>query len=436
MEHDPQEVASKDWLHRIALAVDEFVKAKSCIVQFQQMITKWSSEQDQRVHEHDYWQGQRQRHFEEEVSTDPDLQQENRQPPFENWVFESYNRAEHFGSKNRQHRIISYQGWVPPELAMASEPDCQSPLPLPVRAITLTEKYAVLAAVHDYFCNDAEYIDPWQDAKEAAELMAALAYTVLVHDGVEQLTESDRDDLEVFLEDIKADVAAIPVESLPQLAGECKPDDQASNIFRKNGDFWIVRFNSKTVNIKHTKGMDYIAKLLAMPSESIAVVRLTSYKVDAQLLKEGKTHQAEYYRDENDPPLEDDIREKKEIRFEKQLSTPADSKILEDSKRMLDELESEIAKAESNNDFGMIDKLRQEKRFLVSQLKEMIDPRNKNSNLAADADHIRKAVTNAISRALENIGEHHKELYLHLDNSISRGFQLMYAPERETLWNL
>ena len=44
-----------------------------------------------------------------------------------------------------------------------------------------------------------------------------------------------------------------------------------SYLFRKDGDYWAVAFEGKQSTVKHSKGMEYLARLLANPFKDISV---------------------------------------------------------------------------------------------------------------------------------------------------------------------
>ena len=41
-------------------------------------------------------------------------------------------------------------------------------------------------------------------------------------------------------------------------------------MFRREGEYWTVAFDGSLCRLKHTRGMQYLAMLLARPGERIA----------------------------------------------------------------------------------------------------------------------------------------------------------------------
>ena len=63
---------------------------------------------------------------------------------------------------------------------------------------------------------------------------------------------------------------------------EVAPPGSRHSVFRRDGEFWTVVFEGKTVRLKHSKGMDYLAFLLARPGrESHAAEIVGAGVIDA-----------------------------------------------------------------------------------------------------------------------------------------------------------
>lgn len=72
--------------------------------------------------------------------------------------------------------------------------------------------------------------------------------------------------------DLKAGKLAVNKERLA--AATCRDTTPEGNIFRKEGDFWRVRFEGKEAMIKHSNGMVYIDHLLHHPNQDIPALTL------------------------------------------------------------------------------------------------------------------------------------------------------------------
>jgi hypothetical protein len=58
---------------------------------FQEMVNKWAEEHEEQIKKHEEWKEQRRSHFEQTVSQDTRLQNEEAGPPQEGWKFETYD---------------------------------------------------------------------------------------------------------------------------------------------------------------------------------------------------------------------------------------------------------------------------------------------------------------------------------------------------------
>lgn len=94
---------------------------------------------------------------------------------------------------------------------------------LPRRRLSVSHKFAVVAAIHDAICDKTKRIDPWGAHKRlrSAGLVrakAGIAYAVLCSE-VRNLTEDDRERIEKVLSDVEADLAsrfADPTPTVPE----------------------------------------------------------------------------------------------------------------------------------------------------------------------------------------------------------------------------
>lgn len=110
----------------------------------------------------------------------------------------------------------SVWGWVPPELCEGKRPEEQFPLPIPDdRDLSIEEKYAVVAAIHDR-CGKGARINPWPlppldigiDKQIGWQVkVGGTAYHALLSD-VPKIKLLEEDDFLSMLEDVEADLAA------------------------------------------------------------------------------------------------------------------------------------------------------------------------------------------------------------------------------------
>ncbi len=181
--------------------------------------------------------------------------------------------------------------------------------------------------------------------------------------------------------------------------------DADSNVFRPRGDFWEMTFERKTVYVKHSVGLEYIAHLLAEPNQYIAAVTLHSLRTGvAPLVSTWSSGRV------------------------------VDGKAQRDREHRCLELAEQFKEARQSHDLGQIAKLENE----MEQLEKEVSKTKGFGGRAREwsgIDRVGKSVSGEVSRARERIGTHHKPLYRHLITAISTGrIFLRYAPEREIDW--
>jgi len=211
-----------------------------------------------------------------------------------------------------------------------------------------------------------------------------------------------------------------PMEAGQEIKPAEEPSKEAKNVFKKDGDFWQVAYQSNdTTTIKDSKGMSYIARLLEKPNEPIAALSLANPKSDTKLMIQGKAVENDTVSSNSGKPQE-----------------IIDEDTLQSCQKRIIDIKNELADAEKNNDLAAQERLEAEKEQILSELNAARNLKGESRSFTDNLDKARKAVTNAIKRALENIKTHSMPLYQHLDNSIQRGIDFAYNPDRKIDWEL
>jgi hypothetical protein len=108
-------------------------------------------------------------------------------------------------------------------LGRAGVPVQDNPIKLfPTQRMTLAEKYARLAAIHDFICENAKPINPWHAPQSLKKLKPAMSYAVLCR-RVTDLDETTRPRIESLLHEVAADVAEALPTSIAIDAGSNAP---------------------------------------------------------------------------------------------------------------------------------------------------------------------------------------------------------------------
>jgi hypothetical protein len=194
------------------------------------------------------------------------------------------------------------------------------------------------------------------------------------------------------------------------------------NIFRKRSDCWVIQYGDQdAIYPKHQKGLAYLRLLLQHPDTAIDVLRLVSI-VDAALPsgKEGFPTVKQIA----DMGLSDAVAQDWEFQR---------SELIE-KKRLISKLRMDLAAAEANTDHGQIKDLEVAIAFAEADLSKSqgLGGRPRPPQIEERA---RRAVSKALTEAMNAIGVHHPDLGAHLWASVRLGRRPKYAPTTRTPWN-
>ena len=171
-----------------------------------------------------------------------------------------------------------------------------------------------------------------------------------------------------------------------------------TNVFRREGDYWSVVFDGRTVRVRDLKGIRYLAQLLATPGREIHVLDLVA----------GETGQPMALGDAG-PML--DERAKTAYR------------------RRLAEIEDDIEQARVLEDAVREAQADAERDFLVRELARAVGLGGRDRRATSASERARSGVTRAVRQGIARIGEHNPQLGEHLDQAVRTGTYCVYVPE-------
>jgi hypothetical protein len=178
------------------------------------------------------------------------------------------------------------------------------------------------------------------------------------------------------------------------------------NLWLREGNIWTLTFAGKSIRLKDINGLRVIAELLAKKGRAIPGVQLEQ-SISGKPRENPSSGTA---------VLDDEARKSYQDRY--------------------DELVCELEKAEKFHDVGRQEQLQLEKDELERELSAKTGLRGRKRRMGDDNERIRKAVSNAIDRAIKAIEKEHSILARHLDNSISKGIDFRYCPDANVEWVL
>jgi hypothetical protein len=206
------------------------------------------------------------------------------------------------------------------------------------------------------------------------------------------------------------------IEAAPSVAPRPVDNRQAPeqqpivNVFRREGDYWAVGFDGRTVRLRDLKGMHHLARLLADPGREFHVLDLVAAETGRGLPVDSGTA---------DVPV----------------STFGDAGELLDTRakdayrRRLAEIDDDIEEARVLGDDERAAQADTERDFLVRELARAFGLSGRDRRAASASERARAGVTRAIRQAIARIGEHHPQLGEHLRRTIRTGTYCAYSPD-------
>ena len=173
------------------------------------------------------------------------------------------------------------------------------------------------------------------------------------------------------------------------------------NSFRREGDYWSVVFEGRTVRVRDLKGMRYLARLLAHPGREFQVLDLVAAESGS-----GLSHST--------------LGDAGEM-----LDVPAKAAY----RRRLAEIEDDIEQARALGDVEREAQADSERDFLVRELSRAVGLGGRDRQAASASERARVGVTRAVRKAMARIGEHHPQLGEHLDRAVHTGKACAYLPD-------
>lgn len=200
------------------------------------------------------------------------------------------------------------------------------------------------------------------------------------------------------------------VHQAERVAGLCgnSPTNPPANLFRRAGDYWSIVFEGRGIHVRHGKGLEYLARLLAARGRAIHVLDLVSgVPVDAAL---PDSHAGELL----------------------------DAQAKDAYRRRLADIDEDLQKARELNDVEREAQADAERDFLLRELSRATGLGGRDRRAGSSAERARVSVTRALRSALLRISEHDPALGAHFNRCIRTGTHCSYSAAEETriVWQL
>ena len=267
------------------------------------------------------------------------------------------------------------------------------------------------AADGERLCSEAARL--WNEVGapyEAAVARMGLA-EALRAGGRQDQADSELEAARGVLDRIEATQTATPAA---RVEGRDALDEEPAadlNMFRREGDYWSVVFEGRTVRVRDLKGMRYLARLLAHPGREFHVLDLVAAET-------GRVSQAESGQAAG-----------LSRRALGDAGEMLDARAKNAYRRRLAEIEDDMEQARAIGDTERAAQADAERDFLVRELSRAVGLGGRDRRAASASERARAGVTRAVRQAIARIAAHHPQLGEHLNHAVRTGTHCAYLPD-------
>ena len=185
------------------------------------------------------------------------------------------------------------------------------------------------------------------------------------------------------------------------------------SVFRREGEYWSLAYEGDAFRLKDSRGLRYLARLLASPGTEIHALELASAE---------RGHAPRQ-------PFEPGLK----VSRAGDAGEILDPQAKEHYRQRLAALDEELEEAHAFGDPEREARAQRERDFLVRELAGALGLGGRHRRAASPAERARVSVTRAIRTAIARVGEHSQVLGEHLERTIRTGTFCSYAPDPRAL---
>ena len=186
------------------------------------------------------------------------------------------------------------------------------------------------------------------------------------------------------------------------------PSEPSRASMVREGEYVTIIHGTEVVRLKDSKGIAYLAQLLANPDRELHVLEVASPAASSSPSAGGDLNLAG---DDAGPVL--------------------DARAKEDYRRRIRELQEEIEEAESFNDPTRAERAREELGFIAEQLSAAVGLGGRDRKAASNVERARVNVTKRIKTTIDKIASSAPNLGRHLQATVKTGTYLSYSAHLE-----
>jgi hypothetical protein len=193
----------------------------------------------------------------------------------------------------------------------------------------------------------------------------------------------------------------------------------SGNRIHRDGDYWTIRYDGVECRLRDTKGLHFLARLLARPGEEIHALELVSEggaEPPSQLPSAPSAAAALDRLGMHSAGLGDS-------------GEVLDAQAKAAYKRRLRELDQEVEEARSIGDTARAARAEQEIELLAQQLAGAVGLGGRDRRAGSAAERSRMSVSRTIKTVIEKLREGHPVLGEHLEQTVKTGTYCSYCPD-------
>jgi tetratricopeptide (TPR) repeat protein len=259
----------------------------------------------------------------------------------------------------------------------------------------------------------SEAVRRWNEVGAPYEAAVARMGLAEAHraSGSEHRAALERQAARTILEGIQAAPSAAPPEHVEHHDAHGEQPVASVNVFRREGDYWLVVFEGRTVRVRDLKGMRYLARLLADPGREYHVLDLVAAETGSGAQPDSSQAAGLPRSAFGD------------------AGESLDAQAKDAYRRRLAEIEDDIEQARAIGDAERAAQADAERDFLVRELARAFGLGGRDRRAASASERARAGVTRAVRQAMTRIAEHHPQLGQHLSRTIRTGTYCAYVPD-------
>ena len=189
------------------------------------------------------------------------------------------------------------------------------------------------------------------------------------------------------------------------------------NALIREGEYWTLTYEGVVAQLKDSKGLRDIARLLQTPGTEVAAVDLASAGSGGRGTRASGTRDLD-------------------LGVEGDAGEALDATARAEYRSRLMDLEEEIDEADAHNDPGRASRAREEREFLLGELRAAVGIGGRARRVLDPAERARKAITGRIRDAIIHVEAACPRAGHHLRRSIRTGSFCVYDPPGPISWQL